>query len=304
VSELASREGSIDMGDVTGPGLRAEGGPEDLYTLGYDPREQRRMGGRTASQAAHFVLPYLRTGMRVLDCGCGPGSITIGLATLVAPGEVVGIDVEPRQVAVAQARAKENGIGNVRFEEASAYHLPFPDGAFDAVFAHAVLAHLRHPLGALLEFRRVLNQRGVVGVSDLDWGTVLWELSTPVLTEARNLLLRVRNHTGSPYYARHQRRLLLEAGFASSEAATTATYQTYAGTIDETRRWAATVTRWLQEPAFAEMVVSQKWASQDGLDAMIAAVQEWGEQPDSFFGVLTCSAVGWVGGNASAHQDE
>jgi len=288
------------MGDVTEPGLRAEGDPKDLYTLGYDPREQRRMGGRTVSQAAHFVLPYLRPGMRVLDCGCGPGSITIGLAKAVAPGEVVGIDVEPRQVVVAQAHAEEHGIGNVRFEEASAYHLPFPEGAFDAVFAHAVLAHLRHPLRALREFRRVLNERGVVGVSDLDWGAVLWEPATPLLRDARDLLLRVRDHTGSPYYARHQRRFLLEAGFASSEASTTPTYQTYAGTIDETRRWAATVMQWFQGPALVEVALSHNWANQDELDAMIAEVQAWGEQPDAFFGVLTCSAVGRAGADASA----
>jgi len=298
--ESAPIDGLIDTGDAMGSGLPTEGEQQSLYTLGYERSEQRRMGGRTANQAAHFVLPYLRSGMRVLDCGCGPGSITIGLAMAVAPGEVVGIDVEPRQLEVAQSRAEEQGIGNVRFEEASAYHLPFPDGAFDAVFAHAVLAHLRDPLAALLEFRRILNRRGVVGVSDLDWGAVLWEPSTPLLAQARDLLLRVREHTGSPFYARHQRRLLLEAGFASSESSTTPTYQTYAGTADETRRWAATVMRWLRESAFVEVALSQNWTDRDRLDAMIAEVQVWGERPDAFFGVLTCSAVGCVGADAEA----
>ena len=36
--------------------------------------------------------------MRVLDLGCGPGSITLGLAETVAPGEVVGVDLQPAQV--------------------------------------------------------------------------------------------------------------------------------------------------------------------------------------------------------------
>jgi len=282
------------MHDTAQPEPPSTSSQRDIYTLGYDPREQCRMGGRTVEQAAHFVLPYLHAGMRVLDCGCGPGSITIGLAQVAAPGKVIGIDVEPRQVAVARARAEEQRIGNVRFAEGTVYALPFPDSAFDAVFAHAVLAHLSDPLRALREIRRVLNPRGVVGISDLDWGTVLWEPATALLVEARTLLLRVRAHHGSPYYARHQRRLLSVAGFADSEASTTPTYQAYAGTLAETRGWAATVARWFQEPGFAETAISQGWADQATIAAMIDELRTWGEQPDAFFGVLICSAVGWV----------
>ena len=70
--------------------------------------------------------------MRLLDVGCGPGSITLGLAEAVAPGEVVGVDLQPAQVEQARALAAERGVANVRFEVASAYALPFPDAAFDA----------------------------------------------------------------------------------------------------------------------------------------------------------------------------
>jgi ubiquinone/menaquinone biosynthesis C-methylase UbiE len=48
---------------------------------------------RTVETNASFVPPHLRPGLSVLDCGCGPGSITVGLAGRVAPGQVVGIDV-------------------------------------------------------------------------------------------------------------------------------------------------------------------------------------------------------------------
>jgi SAM-dependent methyltransferase len=131
---------------------------------------------RTASQEAAFFLPFLRPGMRVLDLGCGPGSITLGLAEAVAPGETVGVDVQPSQVAQAQALSASRGVMNVRFEVADVYRLPFPDGSFDAVFAHAVLMHLREPVRALLEVRRVLRPGGIAGVRDSDWGDV----STPL----------------------------------------------------------------------------------------------------------------------------
>jgi ubiquinone/menaquinone biosynthesis C-methylase UbiE len=49
-----------------------------------------RMGQRTAEIHAAFFLPYLESGMKVLDCGCGPGTITNGLARAVSPGETSG----------------------------------------------------------------------------------------------------------------------------------------------------------------------------------------------------------------------
>jgi len=145
----------------------------DTYTLGYNSAEQERMGHRTATRSVGFLLPHLRPGMRVLDAGCGPGSITVGLAAAVALGEVIGLDRAERQLMVACERAVEAGVGNVRFVRGDVYALPFPDGAFDAVLAHALLKHLRDPLTALKEFHRVLALDGIVGIADLDWGTLL-----------------------------------------------------------------------------------------------------------------------------------
>ena len=56
--------------------------------------ERRRLERRTVATSAGFLVPYLRSGMRLLDCGCGPGSITVGLAEVVAPGETIGYDIE------------------------------------------------------------------------------------------------------------------------------------------------------------------------------------------------------------------
>jgi ubiquinone/menaquinone biosynthesis C-methylase UbiE len=104
--------------------------------------------------------------MRLIDCGCGPGSITVALAQAVAPGVAIGIDF--REDALAQGRrlAREREIANVAFQAATVYQLPYADGSFDAAFACAVLQHLAAPLAALRELRRVLKPGGVIGVAD------------------------------------------------------------------------------------------------------------------------------------------
>ena len=122
---------------------------------------------RTASVDAAFLLPHLRSGMRVLDVGCGPGTITLGLAQSVAPGEVVGVDLQESMVERARALAAERGIANVRFDLADAYELPFPDRSFDAALEHRVLMHLADPIRGLREVRRVLRPGGVLGLLSL-----------------------------------------------------------------------------------------------------------------------------------------
>ena len=71
----------------------------ETYIFDYDGAQNKKaVGGRTACVHGAFFLPYLHPGMTVLDCGCGPGTITIGLAEAVAPGEAVGVDLEASQV--------------------------------------------------------------------------------------------------------------------------------------------------------------------------------------------------------------
>src|SRR3954454_16821820 len=89
-------------------------GPNIQYVHTTTAAEQRRLERRTAETSAGFLATHLSPGMRLLDCGCGPGSITVGLAALVAPGEVIGLDLQAEQLERAGAWAARQSISNLR----------------------------------------------------------------------------------------------------------------------------------------------------------------------------------------------
>ena len=82
---------------------------EPSYTMGYTEEFRQLLDRRSAATHASYLLPHLRPGMRLLDFGCGPGSISVGLADCIAPGEFHGIDMEESQIELARASAKAGG---------------------------------------------------------------------------------------------------------------------------------------------------------------------------------------------------
>jgi SAM-dependent methyltransferase len=279
--------------ETTASGDSAPPALTEAYTFRANPAAEAVFARRTGAVDAEFFLPHLKSGIHLLDCGSGPGSITCDLAELVAPGEVVGLDIQPAQVERGRTLARERGITNVRFEAGSIYALPFADVTFDAAFAHVVLVHLNDPLAALREMRRVLKPGGVVGIRDGNFS--LWQIfpPTPLLEAWMALHLRVWKHNGgNPFYASHQRQLLLEAGFARSEASANFNMNG-AGSLAKTQQAAEIITGFLRGSAYRETAIGQGWVDQAGLDAMCAELQAWGERPDALYLLGHCAAVGW-----------
>lgn len=136
------------------------------YLFGYDPMIIKRLTSRTIDSHMNFLKVYLKPGMKVLDCGCGPGSISIGIARLVYPGEVIAIDIEHEQINIAREAAVSAGVTNIDFQQADIFALPFNDSTFDLVCSHAVLTHLKNPLDAVLEQKRVAKNGGYVATRD------------------------------------------------------------------------------------------------------------------------------------------
>ena len=166
------------------------------YTHGHHESVLRSHTWRTAENSSAYLLPHLRPGQRLLDVGCGPGTITADLALLVAPGEVVGIDAAADVVAQAQEHAAGLGLANLRFEVGDLFALGYPDASFDVVHLHQVLQHLADPVAALVELRRVLRPDGVLAARDSDYGAFTWAPADPMLDRWLELYLAVTERNG------------------------------------------------------------------------------------------------------------
>ena len=268
-----------------------ESAKEERYLGGYSSLIIESLAKRTASVEAGFFLPHLRSGMKLLDCGCGPGTMTVNLAEVVAPGEVVGIDLEDKQFEVGRAYARERGVANIRFETGNIYNLPFESNTFEAVFAHAVLYHLEAPRRALTELHRLLKPGGVIGIRDLDNGGTIFTPSSTILDKTFELIDRVHEYNGGhPLFGRSQRAKLREAGFVNIQVS--ASYDCY-GTAEATQRVGKYFAELILQPNTANVVIEQEWGNQAELEEMSAALEAWGKHPDAFWARARCEAVGW-----------
>jgi ubiquinone/menaquinone biosynthesis C-methylase UbiE len=254
----------------------------------------RTVFGRRTGQAAEFFMPHLRPGMRLLDCGCGPGAITVDLAATLAPGDVVGIDIRADALAQARQRAHERGLTNVAFQVADVYRLPFPDATFDAAWTCAVLQHLADPITALAEIRRVLKPGGVVGILDGSSPVTFRSPTNPLLELWDDL--RVRDPaTGRPRQALQLRALLREAGFARTAGSASMAQEDGppAGTPEDTRRVAQNHVI-LVRGAPGRQAVERGWVTAAQLEQIAEALLAWGDHPDALYTRPIFSAIGWT----------
>jgi ubiquinone/menaquinone biosynthesis C-methylase UbiE len=243
---------------------------------------------RTAERNAVFFLPHLKPGMALLDAGCGPGSITIGLARAISPGEAVGIDASAESIAEARTHAMAAGVANVRFEVADVCALPFDNATFDAVFAHALLQHVSFPLDALEELRRVLKPGGVIGVADADFDGAIVAPESDALARGAAIMRRMRRN---PHVGKHLRELLHEAGFVRIQASATCGYQGDEVSVRLHGEWNA---RYFEAEPLVANAVASGWAQREELREIAAAWRLWSVDPRAFAASFWCEAVGWA----------
>lgn len=254
------------------------------YIHGHTEGVLKSHSWRTAANSAAYLLDDLRSGLDVLDVGCGPGTITVGLAQAVSPGRVVGIDTSQDVLRKAGEYASGRAVENVLFEVADVMALPFHDRSFDVVHAHQVLQHLPDPVAALREMHRVLRPGGTLAVRDADYGAMRWFPASDGLTRWQQLYTAVaRTGNGEPDAGRYLPSWVRAAGFRDL----TVTASTWCFAEEEARRWwGGTWAKRVRESRFGQLAVERGLAEQEELDHLAQAWLDWAEEENATFVVV------------------
>lgn len=256
----------------------------DVYTHGHHESVLRSHQWRTAENSAAYLLAHLRPAARVLDIGCGPGTISIDLARRVSRGSVLGLDREESVIATATVAGIESGVPNVEFAVGDIYNLDAGDGSFDVVHAHQVLQHLSDPVAALREMRRVCCPGGVVAVRDSDYQAFTWFPANPGLDRWLELYRSVaRGNDAEPDAGRRLRSWALEVGF--SEIRCSASTWCFADAADR-EWWGGMWADRVVHSAFAEQALESGRSTDEELAALAVAWREWVEADDGWFAVI------------------
>ncbi len=102
---------------------------------------------------------------RALEIATGPGHVAMALAARYR--EVIGVDLTPAPIAIANRLSRERGLTNVQFQVGEADRLSFGDAEFDVVVCRFAFHHFQNPTAILAQMVRVCRAGGVVAVEDL-----------------------------------------------------------------------------------------------------------------------------------------
>lgn len=172
------------------------------YAPGYAQDALSTMNTRTASDRAAFARSLFTPGARVLDLGCGQGSL---LSALTPAVRVVCVDVCPPEPALPSTADYVAG---------AVYALPFAASSIDVVFAHSLFEHLSDPHAALTEIRRILRPGGRLALAAPDWSRAKIRPRTANVDAAlRGYYLVRRRAGGDPFAGRAIAAHVADAGF-------------------------------------------------------------------------------------------
>lgn len=255
-----------------------------VYTHGHHESVLRSHRWRTAANSAAYLVPHLKSGMSLLDIGSGPGTITMDLARLVAPGMLTACEVSASALELAQAEAARQQVDNIAFEVADVHNLPFEDDSFDVVHAHQVLQHVGDPVRALTEMRRVCKPGGYVAARDSDYEAFTWYPALPELDEWLTLYRKLaRANGGEPDAGRRLLSWARAAGFTDVQAG--GSLWCFASP-DDRKWWGEMWADRILSSALAEQAVASGEATVEDLNRISGAWLTWVTADDGWIAIL------------------
>jgi len=272
----------------------SQGPRKDVYTHGHQSAVVDQHRRRTADDCAAFARGVIETGMKILDVGCGPGSITAGLARWVGDGSITAIEPGGDILETAAETLSAAGVDNVILDEASVYELPYLDGSFDMAYAHQVLQHLTDPVAALEEMRRVVRPGGHVAVRDADYYTMSGYPESETIDRWRDVYRKVARHNDAqPDAGRYLYGWCRAAGL--HEVTLSASVWWFTG--EAKMNWAQSWADRCLTTAFGQQAIDYGYATLEEMEAIAAGWRSWSEDPDGYFHFIHTEALAQVQGD-------
>jgi ubiquinone/menaquinone biosynthesis C-methylase UbiE len=253
---------------------------KDDYTFGYQRSVLDYLTYR-AKKSLDFVLPHLKPGMEVLECGCGPGIITFEIAKKVASGSVIGIDIDKGLIDSNNKRVNEANVKNLKFEVADVHELPYEDNSFDVVYMQALFVHIRNPIGAIGEAHRVLRDNGLILLKEPVMDRIIISPEDPLLQEANELIQRaIISYGGDPSIGRKLWPLLSGAGFRDIQVSSR---WEQPDSLDE---WPDFYEGWanVYRGRMGDIIIEEGWADQEHVTDIINAFMSLGKSRTGYAG--------------------
>jgi SAM-dependent methyltransferase len=255
----------------------------DERAHGTTPGFQHVNAARTADKQAAFLLAHLKPGISLLDCGCGPGTITLGLAQRVAPGRVVGIDHDTENVRLARELADNRGLSNVTFRTADVYELPFHDATFDVAFENNLFIHLSDAVKAASEIGRVIKPGGLIAVRDT--GGLIVGSPWPERDELQRVFDGWQKQRGSTMgFGNQLVAVLIEAGYTDPRVSVSA--DLLSGSVE------AQTEIGLLNGSFGKAMLEQGTIDEATRQRWISEIENWSRNPASFFANVHVEVIG------------
>ena len=262
------------------------------YTLGFSEEILASFLRFTAETHSKLLLPHLKPGHRVLDVGCGPGHLSIGLARAVEPdGELHGIDLAESQIRLARLFARRGGYRNATFQVADALELPYEDCYFDAVHCHTILTYIPDTETALAEIMRVLKPGGIVFAREMICESSFTHPEFGVLGKAWEVFSDlIETDDGHPNMGKDIKFQFQNAGFTNLQAGASFDFFSHSEDI-EFIYW---VTQgWFLSPEITEAGIKYGAATQELYDAIGAAYARWKDHPAPICAICYGELLAW-----------
>ncbi|KAG5420464.1 hypothetical protein I9W82_002345 [Candida metapsilosis] len=258
------------------------------YAKGFKKAVSDTHAWRTVENSTKFITSVLKPDFKVLDVGCGPGSITVDLAQnyLSEKGSVIG--VEPTQELIDAANELKASVtpplNNVKFQLGSIYELPFDDNSFDLVFAHQVIIHLQDPVKGLQELARVTKPGGYVAVKDADSDSnIISPEKYTILKEYS--AQKAKNATSTDRKAgRRLREKAIKAGYQPENITTSQSYWLLADDHARKKQWAELAINRIKNGGEILFPTDAK-KNEEMCNEAIAKWHEWVDDETSLFNI-------------------